>query len=227
MQGKTVDVSPWGDTVLWANPSFHFDPLPVLQDYNAYTPSLDQLDVRFLRSSDAPQYILRQPHAIDGRNPAFEPPATQLAIECRYREVAADYVWQLLERESNRCGHLQKLGSVITGLGHWVTVPSAPPADEVVASFELPDSLSSRVESLLFKSAHVSFTVNDGQEKWRFVEATGPDLHVLRASSALGYSSAFVPVPTHSFRFSINGERRSKSGIKISFYEIPMTIAKD
>ena len=90
MRGKTVYVSPWEETVIWSHPHIRFDPLPVVQDYSAYTPTLDQLDARFLVSVQAPQYILRQPtDALDGRNPIFEPPATQLAIECRYREVAA------------------------------------------------------------------------------------------------------------------------------------------
>ncbi len=226
MRGKTVDVSPYEDTVLWALPGVRFDPLPVLQDYTAYTASLDQLDVRFLRSSDAPQYILRRPVAIDSRNPAFEPPATQLAIECRYREVAASPIWQLLERQANRCGHLRRLGTVVTGLDHGVLVPSAPPGDEVVASFEISQGLFVKVESLLFKPPHALLTVNGGQNTWRLVVATGPDLHILRASSALGYSSAFVPVPTRSFRFSINGYGRTTSGIKVSFYEMPMAAAK-
>ena len=225
IRGETVDVGPWEDTIIWAHPAFHFDPLPVLQDYNAYTPSLDQLDVSFLRSSHAPRYMLRQPVAIDTRNPAFEPPATQLAIECRYREVAATSIWELLEHQTNRCGHPQHLRTVTTGLDHWVTVPSAPAGDEVAARFQLANSSWSEIELFLFKPPPVSLTINGGQTTWRFIAATGPDLHVLRASSALGYSSAYVPVPTRNLRFSINGEGKSKSGIKISFYEVPMAAA--
>ena len=134
-----------------------------------------------------PRYILRQPLSeIDGRNPAFDPPATQLAMECRSTS-AANSVWQLLARQSDRCGPLRPLGSVTTGLGHWVTVPSAPAGDVVVATFSLSDDLWSRFESLLFKPPNVFLAANDDQETWRFVAATGPDLHVLRASSALGF----------------------------------------
>ena len=68
MQGNTVAVSPWQVSVIWARPGIRFDPLPVLQDYSAFTSSLDQLDSTFLASSRAPRYILRQPLAvIDGR----------------------------------------------------------------------------------------------------------------------------------------------------------------
>ncbi len=222
MRGQTVDVSPWEQTVVWVYPGVHFDPLPVVQDYNAYTPTLDQLDTNFLRSSGAPRFILRQPLAIDGRNPAFEPPGTQLAIECRYHEVAADPAWQLLERQANRCGRRHLVGTVTTGLGHWVTVPSAPGNDAVVASFQLPEGLGSKLESLIYKPPNVFMAVNNGQTTWRFVPATGPDLHVLRPSSVLGYSQPFVPLTSTRVRFAIDGESRTKSGLKISFYEIPM-----
>jgi len=223
MRGQTVAVSPWQHTAIWAHPDIRFDPLPVLQDYSAFTPSLDQLDATFLRSSRAPRYILRQPLvAIDGRNPAFEPPATQLAIECRYREVATSGAWQLLERQPDRCGTSRLLEKVTTGVGHRVTVPSAPAGDAVVASFGLPTGLGWQVESLAFKPPSVFLVADAGHQTWRFIAATGPELHVLRASANLGYSTAFVPVEVQSLRFSIKGESPSPSGITISFYEIPM-----
>ena len=227
MQGQTVAVSPWEQTVVWAYPRLRFDPLPVIGDYSAYTPSLDQLDASFLASANAPRYILRQPQfAVDGRNPTFEPPATQLAIECRYHQVAVYYTWQLLERQPDRCGHPRPLGAITTGLLDVVKVPSAPPGDVIVASFDLSNDWWSKLESLLYKPPTVVLIANDGQQGWRFVADTGPDLHVLRASSALGYVPAFVPVPIHSLRFSIAGEGRSASGIRISFFAVPMTRVK-
>jgi hypothetical protein len=224
MRGRTVDVSPWEQTVVWTFPGFHFDPLPVIQDYGAYTPSLDQLDTDYLASLSAPRFILRQPpQAIDGKNASFEPPATQLEIECRYREVAATPTWQLLQRRNDRCGHLRRLGVTTTGLDQRVRVPAAPGGDEVVATFNLPDSLWSKLESLVYKPPNVFFTANDGKESWRFVTATGPDLHILRASSALGYSPAFLPVPIRNLEFSVSGEGPTLSGITVSFYAVPMS----
>jgi hypothetical protein len=222
MRGNTTDVSPWQLTAIWGNPGIVFDPLPVLQDYTAFTPSLDQLDTNFLRSRAAPRYILRQPVAIDTRNPAFEPPATQVAIECRYREVAISLVWQLLQRQPDRCGAPRPLTTVDTGLGHWVTVPSAPPGDMVVASFELPSDLWTKFESLLFKPPDVYMAANHGTEKWRFVAATGPEPHVLRTPTTLGYSSAFVPVQVRTLLLSVDGEGPSTSGVTITFSAVPM-----
>ena len=227
MQGNTVDVSPWEQTVVWANPGLDYDPLPVLQDYNAYTPALDGLDATFVRSAAAPKFILRQPLlAIDGRNPAFEPPTTQVAIECRYRQAAATSSgWQLLERQGNRCGDRRRLGTLTTGLEHWVIVPPAPSGDEVLATFQLSGSLWWKLESLLYKPPIFYFAINNGKHTWRFVSGTGPDLHVLRASSALGYSPLFSPTTTSDLELLTSGGSPSTSGVKITFYEMPMAAA--
>ena len=224
MRGQSVDVSPWQQTAIRAHPRFHFDPLPVLQDYAAFTPSLDHLDTSFLASSAAPKYILRQPAlSIDGRNPAFDPPATQLAIECRYRQVDVSLIWQLLERQPDRCGQARLLSTVTTGLGDWVAVPSAPPGDEVVGTFQLPSGLFSTLESLIFKPPNVFVSANNGLQTWRFIAATAPEFHILRAASTLGDSAEFVRVHTRkSLKFSISGEGPGTSGVKISFYEIPI-----
>jgi hypothetical protein len=114
------------------------------------------------------------------------------------------------------------LGTVTTGIGHWVTVPSATAGADIVASFGLPAGLWSKAESLLYKPPNVFLAANNGRQTWRFIAATGPEFHVLRGSSNLGYSSAFVPVHARNLRFSITGEGPSPSGITISFYEIPV-----
>jgi hypothetical protein len=217
MQGQTVDVSPWEQTVAWAYPAIHFDPLPVIQDYSAYTPSLDHLDAAYLGSPTAPRFILRQPWSVDVRNPSFEPPDTQLAIECSYRQVAVDPLWQLLERGADRCGPLRHLGTVTTESDRWVAVPTAPAGDAVVARFQLSQGWFLQLQAIAFKPPSVFMEINDGQE-WRFVAATAPDLHVLRPASTLGYSLSFIPVSVGRLRF-VNGWA---GDLSVSFYEIPL-----
>ena len=222
MSGQTVDISPWEPTVAWAYPQLRFDPLPVITDYNAYTPWLDQLDTSYLASPDSPRFILRQNEAIDGRDPAFEPPNAQLAIECRYRQVAVDAAWQLLERGADRCGSLSSLGTVTTGFEHWVSVPRAPTGDAIVAKFQLAQGWWSGLQTILYKPPEVSINFSYGArtQSWRFVAATAPDLHVIQVASTLGYSSAFVPVAPGHLMFSIEGGSRSAAGVRVSFYGI-------
>jgi hypothetical protein len=221
MRGQTVYVSPSYETLVWAYPQLRFDPLPVIADYSAYTPSLDQLDASYLASSDAPHFILRQPYATDGRDPAFEPPATQLAIECRYRQVAGDGgSWQLLERGADRCSQPQPLGTARTGFDHWVAVPTAPAGDAVVARFQLSQGWWAKLETILFKPPEVFLRYKGTNPPWRFVASTASDLHVIRAASTLGYYPAFVPVAPTSLQFSIEGGNGDSAGVKISFYKI-------
>lgn len=222
LRGQTVDVSPQEQSAAWAYPEVLFDPLPVIQDYSAYTSSLDQLDRSYLTTPDAPRFILRNPGAIDGRNPAFEPPATQLAIECRYRQVMATDRWQLLERGRDRCGRMRALGTVATGFNHWVAVPAAPPGASVVATFHLSLGAFWTLQSILYRPPNLFMGYNEDGEYWRFVAATAPELHVLRAASTLSYSPPFVPVTTKRLRFFIKGRSESQSGIRVTFYEIPV-----
>jgi hypothetical protein len=222
MAGQTVDISPWEQNVAWTYPQIHFDPLPVIQDYSAYTPSLDQLDTNYLASSDAPRFILRLPEAsVDGRNPAFEPPAAQLSIECRYRQVAGSATWQLLERGSNRCGPLRTLRDVMTGFGRWFAVPTAPAGDSVIARFQLSQGWLSGLESIVFKPASVYVQYNGNRNlSWRFIAATASDPHVLRAASTLGYYTGFLPITLSTLRFSVAGGYPTTSGVKVSFYQV-------
>ncbi len=220
MRGRTVDVSPWEQTVIWAYPAIHFDPLPVIQDYSAYTSSLDHLDANYLRSSDAPHFILRQPWATDARNPSFEPPDTQLAIECSYHQVAVDPLWQLLERQTDRCGSLRPIGTVTTESNRWVVVPTAPTGDAIVARFQLYQGWFFQIRAVAFKPPNV-FMENDHGQEWRFVAATAPDLHVLQPASTLGYSLSFLPVSVGRLRF-VNGWA---GDLSVSFYEIPLARA--
>ena len=168
MRGQTVDVSPQEQSAAWAYPEVHFDPLPVIQNYSVYTSYLDQLDRSFLTTPEAPRFILRSPGAIDGRNPAFEPPATQLAIECRYNQVMATTTWQLLERGGNRCGPMRSLGTVTTSFNHWVAVPTASPGESVVAIFHLPLGLWWTVQTILFKPPNLFMGYNGGEQKLAF-----------------------------------------------------------
>ena len=223
MKGHTVDVDPWQQTVVWAYPGMMFDPLPSFMPYNTYTASLDQQDGDYLASSEAPSYILRQPpFAYDYRDPAFEPPATQIAMECRYRQVDATTSWQLVARYPDRCGKLRSLDTVSVGLDEWVRVPVARPGVAVVATFQLPLSLWWQIQDEVFKPPSVYMTVNGGVDTYRFVTGTASSLHLLKPASTLGYDPEFTPKTIASLSFTMSGEGLSTSGVRVHFYALPM-----
>jgi hypothetical protein len=109
MRGQTVYVSPSYETVVWAYPQLRFDPLPLIADYSAYTPSLDQLPASFCaspgRSTDATRHLNLLP-----------PNWPSSTATVRWRRDGNS--WQLLERGADRCSRLQPLGTVNTGFDH-------------------------------------------------------------------------------------------------------------
>jgi hypothetical protein len=224
MDGHTVYVDPWEETVVWAYPGLRFDPLPTVQPYNTYTTALDRQDVSYLSSANAPDYILREPPAaFDHRDPAFEPPATQIAMECRYRQVEANASWQLVARARNRCGRLRSLGTASLGLDEWVRVPTARPGEAVVATFQLPLSPWWWIQNEIFKPPSAYVIVNGGSNVYRFVTGTASSLHLLRPASNLGYDPEFTPQTVSELLFTISGEGLSTSGVVVHFYALPMT----
>jgi hypothetical protein len=224
MQGTTVDIDPWEQSVAWAYPGIRFDPLPVVQDYLAYTGSLDRIDTEFLRSTHAPRLILRQgPEYVDHRVVGFDPPATQVAMECRYRQIEAQGPWQLLERVPDRCGTLRPLGTVSTGLGHWVSVPRAGPNEAIVARFQVPLSFWWRLQDEAFKPPSAYVSINNEPRRFRFILGTADSSHMLDPAAILGYGPAFTPTPIESLAVWMSGQGRSSTGVRMAFYAVPMT----
>ncbi|MGB2711326.1 MAG: hypothetical protein WBC33_07400, partial [Conexibacter sp.] len=101
-----------------------FQPLPTLETYATYTPTLDRLGARMLASAHAPQRIVRaDAPAVDGRFPSFEAPLATLEILCHYRQIATYDLWQLLARVRDRCGATRTIRTATAGWGESIAVP--------------------------------------------------------------------------------------------------------
>lgn len=226
MRGHTVDVDPWEQNVTWAYPGSIMDPLPVIQDYSAYTSSLDRLDAERLRSRSAPSLILKQaPVAIDARYVSFEPPMTQVAMECRYQQIAANRSWQLLSHTGDRCGKLRLISTKVTRRRGRVRVSAGSPGTMIVGAFQLPSSLATTLESVAYRAPQVCMNARwqgNGAYPFRFIVGSAGDLHILRPSATLGYSAPFVPLSIDAFSFSYCGSTAPIAGARVVFYSIPM-----
>lgn len=78
------------------NPNFMIAPL--LQNYSAYTPYLDQLNAKFYDGEGAPEYVIFYLKAIDGRLPLIEAPKTWNSIYKNYFVDKYDGTKYLLRR---------------------------------------------------------------------------------------------------------------------------------
>ncbi len=191
VRGHTVHVAPYQAEMAWAY-ELDWRPLPLFQSYLAYTTALDERDADALNSTLAPQRILRnlQPD-IDHRVQVFDEGLTTRTILCRYKELTATAVWQVLGLGPNRCGAVVPLGVVHAGWYQKVRVP-APPNEHSfvfvriggvqVGGFE-------RLVTLVSKPAERKVFL-DGIPH-RLVEATAADGLLLSASGQADFTVPF------------------------------------
>jgi len=202
----------------------HWDPLPVLQDFVAYTPTLDKLDRDFLASGKAPRFILRQlpTGTVDTRVPVFDPPATQLAIQCWYHQVEVSDLWQLLERGPNRCGPVRPIGTVHTAYGKVVQVPVAAPGTAIVAAFDLHLSWEWKLLNILYKPPGVNIVLNGAPTPNRFIAETAAEPHLLQAPENVGYTAPFKAPTITSFLLKMEGRPSPGGRVDVTFFSIPV-----
>ena len=174
----------------------------------------------FLQSDQAPTRILEQiPQGIDSRYPFFEPPATWVAMVCRYAQLDASAQWQVLRRVPDRCGALRPIKQVDATFGQRVAVPVAPPGHAVVARFvRLPLSISYKVSSILWKPSLTRLATSAGT--FRFIVGTAGDLHLLRPSSTTGYSSPFEPASLDWIALDGAGVKPDSGRYQVMFYDV-------
>ena len=157
---RPVHASPWETNLVWAY-DLNWRPLPVFQDYSAYTAGLDDLNAEALAAADGPDRILRHlgpdgaPPAIDNRYPPFEAPASTRAMLCNFRALQTTARYQLLARTPNRCGAPRQLGSVDAAYGEAVRVPAPPDARSAVFARIEGNEVAGleRLRALLYRAA--------------------------------------------------------------------------
>ena len=183
---KSVHIEPWDASVAWVY-RLNWHPLPVFQSYMAYTPRLDHLNADALASPSAPQAILHQSLALDGRIPRFQSPSTNVELLCRYSMVEFGSDWNLFVRNaSSRCGQGRALGSFSAAQGTPVTVPVSAGDEMVVARFEgLDPGLAGTIRALLLRPRPMVFRVGTDPAAHRFIVATQHSAHIIRVPQCL------------------------------------------
>jgi hypothetical protein len=224
LAGHTVAIDPLEDTIAWLYPQIHWDPEPVLQSYSAYTTYLDNRDVSFFSSKTGPARILRQVVTIDNRYPYFDPPTTQLAIMCNYRQVTATGGWQVLAKIPDRCGAARLLGERKATFGQAVPVPRGPKDSIVIARLSAPVTFRGRLESLLLKPPpfYLRMKIGTSYGDYRFIAGTAADDHVLEVPNRIGYSSQFYTPSVSSLALSGGGWSNGEGTTTVTFYEVPV-----
>ena len=204
LEGHSVAVEPWEVAAAWAY-ELEWDPLPVFQNYSAYTTGLDQLNAAAVEGPGGPERILRENPPLvfaefktpdlDNRFAGWDPPAQQLAELCHFAPLSASERWLVLGRTPDRCAAPRPVGSVEAAEGEAVPVPESGP-DEVVFARLHGAGVSGleKVQSLLLH-ARTRRLVLDGGVAYRLVPETAGDGLLLRGDPAVAPPAPFSPLP--------------------------------
>jgi hypothetical protein len=245
---ESVSFDPVMASAAFAYPELHWAPLPIFQSYSAYTPALDRQNADLLRSSAAPERILRDfdpaapsdqlrlwmgrdlrpgevvPVTVDGRFRWFESPEATLETFCRYLQTAATDRWQVLARTGRSCGPPEPLGTVSAKAGDTVTVPieTRPDRFVIVKVGGLEPSVFGRLRSLLYKAHDWYVELDD--TRYRLIPATASDgllLAVPPAADGSGPFSFGAPIRTMVVKEGQSG-RESKAPLTFQFLSVPL-----
>lgn len=224
-RGKTTYIQDGQTGVSWAYPTLPWKPLPVLQDFMAFTPYLDQLNANFVASAQGPQRILRPPslpNAFDGGVPAFQTPATVVSMICHYAQLGASPSWQVLGRIPDRCGPMQQISVVHSGIGQAMKVPKPTQPDEAIIATisSIPLPVTAAPSSVLFKTSSVTVQLNMKVGSNRFIAATAEQPHLMIEPQDLGYSCPFSYVPIHKFSISGGEATSAETGLTVTYYSM-------
>jgi hypothetical protein len=204
LRGRTVAVEPWEAAAAWAY-RLDWRPLPVFQNYSAYTSTLDRLNSEAVESPGGPERLLRENQQVvdpefptpdlDNRFPGWDPPEQARAVLCNFAPLYTSERWQVLGRVRDRCDPPRPLGTVEAAAGEAVPVPAPGPNGVVFARIEGAGvSGLERVQTFLFHAASRHAVVN-GDTRYRLVPETAGDGLLLRAAPGLVEPGPFDPVP--------------------------------
>jgi hypothetical protein len=203
LHGHTVAVEPSEIGVAWAY-QLDWDPLPVFQNYQAYTSRLDEANAAAVASPDGPDRILREnllfrdPESTgdtDNRYPGWDPPAQARAILCNFVPLHTSARWQVLGRTSNRCRSPQLIRSVDASPG--TTVPVPEPGREEVVFVRIYGAGVSGLERLstLLLHARTRRLIVNGVQSYRLIPGTATDGLLLWGSGPVAEGGAFSHIP--------------------------------
>lgn len=183
-----------------------WDPLPVFQQYAAYTERLDRLNAAKLESSSAPDRILWEnapavdptfasvrpyPGTIDERVPAWDSPAEMVQMLCRYRVEDWDEGWAVLRHGADRCGPERSLRSLAVAPGERVPLPPTGRDEALLVRVDgLGVSGLERLRAFLFRGARRHALLD--RHSWNVMPGTAGDGLLLRIPAWADYPGHYA-----------------------------------
>jgi hypothetical protein len=228
LRGRTVAVEPWEAAAAWAY-RLDWRPLPVFQNYSAYTSALDRLNAEAVEDPEGPERLLREnqqvvtfefPSAdLDHRFPGWDPPEQARAVLCNFAPLFTSERWQVLGRVPDRCGPTRELRTEAASAGEAVLVPKPRPDSVVYVRIDGAGvSGLERAQTFLYRANSRHLTVND-RTRYRLVPETAGDGLLLRAAPGVAAPGPFDPIP-EAHTIAVDG---GADHLTYSFYEVRLS----
>lgn len=175
----TVDVYDFNTAIALMN-GLDLDPRPVFQSYTAYSPGLEEQNLRFYQSSRAPDYLIWSDERIDDRYPGQDDAMLVGALAGHFAALFPEKGYLLLKRTSPLSMAPPERRLIYTyrvRLTDEVTLP--PERDQALwlRADAVPNNLG-RARALLYKPAQISIVTTDDSGKkhtWRFLPRVARD----------------------------------------------------
>ncbi|HTW68011.1 MAG TPA: hypothetical protein VME17_25525 [Bryobacteraceae bacterium] len=155
VEGKRVAAYPWEIAMIRAN-HLHWESLPVLQAYSAYTPALDSLNAGALDSAAGPQAILLEWTNLDNHEPFYETPRSWYALLDWYDLKLRSHNWPENVAVLNRRATPRYAAPVLIGtaVAHWnqkITLPPVAEDEGLLMEADTRESIRGFLKSELFR----------------------------------------------------------------------------
>jgi hypothetical protein len=211
----SVDAVPWEAAQVQAN-GWRWNPPPVFQSYQAYTPALDRLNAEHYESSHAADFLLVSWALVDGTHPFFEDPLSWRSRFNRYRSGLTDGAVVLMSRAREpRFDGTEAFRSAVARWNQEIAVPQG--VVPLLLSAGVHKSAYGVVRSFVYQLSPVWVEVkrrSGNTERYRIVAASagsGMILNPLPRNLAdlnmVGRPGCLLPDPVVSLTFHTPGER--------------------
>jgi hypothetical protein len=216
-----------------------WDPLPVFQQYTAYTERLDKLNAAKLESSSAPDRILWEnapvvdptfasvrpyPGTIDERVPAWDSPAEMVQMFCRYRVENWDERWAVLRHGADRCGPERPLRSLNVAAGERVPLPPTRRNEALLVRVDgLGASGLERLRVFLFRGARRHALLD--HHSWNVMPGTAGDGLLLRIPAWADYPGHYaLDADTRTIGFEVEDASLAfgRNDLTLHFSALPL-----
>ena len=228
LEGRGVHVAPLEASVV-AGHDLRWDPLPVFQDYQAYTPRLDDLNADRLLGPDAPERILfRNGPTLDDRVAIWDPPRQKRALLCRYRPLGpANLEWLVLAPGPDRCGPERRVSSVRAAWGEHVRLPAPSGPGRMVTMRIRGVGVGGleRLRTLAYKAYERQLDVNRGAALQRLIPATAQSGLIVALPDGMDYPGphALLPEPPRTLAVRRSGHEPGGRPLRFDFFETNVT----